>query len=289
MYPPPPVRDTVEVMGSATHSGPPSSIPWSSYLALGDSFTEGLWDPYPDTPDRQRGWADNLSAALAQRRKAAGDTPLRYANLAIRGRRLRDIIVGQLPRALEMKPDLVSLIGGGNDFLRATADVDEMSRLLEQAVVQLRSAGIDVLLGTGVDVAESPLVKMTRGRVGIYNTMIWSIARRHGAYVLDQWGMRSLADWRMWCDDHIHLTPEGHRRVAQGALVSLGLEPDDPAWDDPLTPLPPTPAIDRARQNAQWMRHHVAPWAARHLRGASTGDGRAPKWPELVDVPIAPE
>ena len=55
--------------------------------------------------------------------------------------------------------------------------------------------------------------------------------------------MRSLRDWRMWADDRIHLTTDGHARVAQGALVGLGLAPDDAAWDDPLTPLPPAPRI----------------------------------------------
>ena len=105
--------------------------------------------------------------------------------------------------------------------------------------------------------------------------------------MLDLWGMRALQDWRMWSDDRIHLTPEGHRRVAQGALVGLGQAPDDAAWDDALTPLPPSPAIDRARQNAQWVRAHVVPWAQRRIRGTSSGDGRLPKAPELEPVPLA--
>ena len=108
-----------------------------------------------------------------------------------------------------------------------------MARNLEAGVVRLREAGVDVLLGTGVDAADSPLVKATRSRVGIYNALIWSMARRHGAYVVDLWGMRSLRDWRMWAEDRIHLTTDGHARVAQGALVGLGLEPDDAALGRP--------------------------------------------------------
>ncbi|MDM7830498.1 SGNH/GDSL hydrolase family protein [Cellulomonas edaphi] len=263
----------------------PNDAPrWSRYVAIGDSFTEGLWDS-PDGADQaQRGWADVLAATLSARRVAAGETPLEYANLAIRGRRLRPILVDQVPLALEMKPDLVSLIGGGNDILRPTADVDRMARNLEAAVVRLRDAGIDVLLGTGVDAADSPLVKATRARVGIFNAHVWSIARRHGAHVLDQWGMRSLRDWRMWADDRIHLTTDGHARVAQAALVALGLTPDVPDWDDPLEPLPPLPRGDRMREDARWMREHVYPWATRRLRGRSSGDLRVPKRPELRPV-----
>lgn len=260
---------------------------WTSYVAIGDSFTEGLWDPYPGEEDHQRGWADLLAQHLATRRVAAGEEPLRYANLAIRGRKLRSILTEQVPAALELRPDLVSVIGGGNDILRPNADVDRLARNLEHAVSRLRGAGIDVLMATGFDASQSPLVGLTRPRVGVYNAHIWSIARRQGAYVLDLWGMRALHDWRVWSDDRIHLTPAGHARVAQAALVALGQAPDDAAWDDPLAPLPPAPALDRARQNAQWVRTHVVPWAQRRLRGTSSGDGRLPKAPELLPVPLA--
>lgn len=271
-------------MGSTPNTDSTPTIPWSSYLALGDSFTEGLWDPYPGEDDHQRGWADRLAERLDSRRRAEGGSPLRYANLAIRGRKLRGILTEQVPVALEMRPDLVSLIGGGNDILRVDVDVARLERNLDHAVGRLRAAGMDVLLGTGFDVAESPLIKATRGRVGAYNATIWSIARRHGAYVLDQWGMRSLADWRMWSDDHIHLTPEGHERVAQAALVGLGLSPDTPQWDEPLAPLPPTPVLERARRDAAWVRHHVVPWAMRRVHGTSSGDTRTPKRPALREI-----
>jgi lysophospholipase L1-like esterase len=268
-----------------TESPAPLSAPrWSRYVAIGDSFTEGLWDDPDGREAPQRGWADLLASHLSERRVAAGAEPLHYANLAIRGRLLRSILVDQVPEALTMKPDLVSLVGGGNDILRPTADVDRMARNLEAAVVRLRAAGVDVLLGTGVDASESPLVKATRSRVAIYNALIWSMARRHGAYVVDLWGMRSLRDWRMWAEDRIHLTTDGHARVAQAALVGLGLEPDDASWDDPLTPLPPTPRMQKAREDAAWVREHLYPWATRRLRGKSSGDERVPKRPELAPL-----
>ena len=144
---------------------------------------------------------------------------MEYANLAIRGRLLRPILREQVPVALDLRPDLVSLVGGGNDILRPAVDVVRLARDLEAGVVRLREAGIDVLLGTGVDAAGSPLVRATRNRVGVFNAHVWSIARRHGAYVLDLWGMRALMDWRMWADDRIHLTTEGHARVAQAATT----------------------------------------------------------------------
>ncbi|HEY8719628.1 SGNH/GDSL hydrolase family protein [Pengzhenrongella sp.] len=267
-----------------TDTGPDEVPRWTRYVAIGDSFTEGLWDLDPDDEARCRGWADILAARISSRRTEAGEAPLEYANLAIRGKLLRPILLEQLPTAFGLEPDLVSLIGGGNDILRATADVDKLARGLEAAVVRLRARGTDVLLSTGMDSSDSTLVRHTRNRVGVYNSHVWSIARRHGAHVLDLWGMHSLRDVRMWSDDRIHLTSEGHARVAQAALVALGLAPDDAAWDDPLIPLPPVPRLERAMADAAWVREYLYPWATRRFRGRSSGDLRLPKRPELGPV-----
>ncbi|WP_341359407.1 SGNH/GDSL hydrolase family protein [Georgenia sp. M64] len=290
-------------------STPPTAVPtgaagpWSRYVALGDSFTEGLWDlPDPARPDRLRGWADILAGRLAGR-LAAGPTPgddaddagstdggadglvddgLVYANLAVRGRLLGAIVEEQLPEALALGPDLVSLVGGGNDLLRPGSDPDALADILEGAVVRVRATGADVLLATGMDPHGSPLLRATRARVAVYNAHVWSLARRHGASVMDVWGMRSLRDWRMWAPDRIHLTTAGHERVAQAALVALGVGADDTAWDDPLAPLPPVARAERLRSDLLWARQYATPWIGRRLRRRSSGDTRPPKHAEPV-------
>ena len=284
---------------TSTRADTTGTVPprWRRYVAIGDSFTEGLWDVPGGGPTRTgqkrdpalacRGWADLLAAHLAERTAEHPDAahePFRYANLAIRGRLLEPIVRDQLPHALGLGPDLVSIVGGGNDLLRPAADPDALAARLETVVVAARATGADVLLATGMDAGDSPLVRRTRPRVGVLNSHVWSIARRHGAVVMDIWGMRSLRDWRMWAPDRIHLTTEGHRRVAQAALVALGQQPDDAAWDDPLAPLPPLPRAARALEDAEWLRSHVYPWARRRLRRRSSGDRRRPKQPTLREV-----
>ncbi|WP_324650484.1 SGNH/GDSL hydrolase family protein [Georgenia sp. H159] len=264
----------------------PTAPRWTRYVALGDSLTEGMVDPDPTDPDRFRGWADLLAETLSRRRVEAGLGPLEYANLAVRGRLLGEILTEQLPAARDLGPELVSLIGGGNDILRPGADVARLLAELEDAVAGLRAEGVDVLMGTGFDPAGSPLVSLTRPKVAVYNAGLWSIAHRHGAHMLDAWGMRSLRDWRMWAEDRIHLSTAGHERVAQAALVGLGLTPDDAAWDDPLVPLPPVARADRWRGNVQWARTHVYPWVQRRLRRRSSGDRRRAKYPS--PVPLEP-
>lgn len=255
---------------------------WHRYIALGDSFSEGLNDPDPARPGEYRGWADRLAEHLS----AAAGREVEYANLAIRGRLLPGVIDEQVPVALSAEPDLVSLIAGGNDLLRPGGDPDSIASLLEEAVVRLRAAGADVLLATGNDPRQTPIIRRIRGRVAVFNANIWSIAARHGAFVLDQWGSAWLQDFRMWDADRIHLTSEGHRRMALAAATALGVPVVDAGdWRTPLPPLPPRPLRTAVGEEAAWVRGFVAPWVGRRLRGTSSGDGRTAKRPVPLAVP----
>ena len=84
------------------------------YVAIGDSTAEGLDDP--DGRGGYRGWADRLAERIA--RDQGG---LLYANLALRGRRTREVLDEQLEKALAMRPDLALVVAGTNDLLRPTS------------------------------------------------------------------------------------------------------------------------------------------------------------------------
>jgi len=241
-------------------------------------MTEGLQDLDPN--GAPIGWADRLAQHLADR---AGE-PIRYANLAIRGRLLDQILAEQIEPALALKPDLVSLWGGGNDMLRPSADPDQMAADVEQAVIRFRAAGVDVLLGLGADPRDSPVIKLTRPRVAVYNLNLVGIARAHGAYLVDGWNLPAVRDWRMWHEDRLHLTAAGHELVAQAALVGLGLEPSRPDWDAPLPPVPPLNFRESVDWNLVWGRDHLAPWLGRRLQHTSSGAGRTAKHPDYVQV-----
>lgn len=53
--------------------------PCTRYVALGDSFTEGIGDPEPKSPGGNRGGADRVAEVLSD-----GAPDFSYANLAIR-------------------------------------------------------------------------------------------------------------------------------------------------------------------------------------------------------------
>ncbi len=284
--------------------------PWRRYVALGDSFTEGLSDtpegvgdpgaanpPGADDDVVYVGWADRLAVAIDddQRRgaHARGEPeppPLEYANLAVRGRLARQVVDEQVPAALAAAPDLVSLTLGGNDTLRPGADVPALARLVDGAVAHLRDAGADVLLVTGFDPAVAPVLRLTRGKVADYNQRLWAVAARRGAFVLDLWSFPPLLDPRMWAQDRLHLASAGHERVAALALASLhgavpapGEEERWPGWARPLDP-EPVPRLAALAGNAAWARTHLAPWVGRRLTGRSTGDGRTAKRPRPTPV-----
>ena len=108
-----------------------------------------------------------------------------------------------------MQPDLVSMVGGGNDLLRPQVDLDALATRLEDAVVRLRHNGADVLLATPTDTRDAGLFKPLRGRHAVHTANLFTIAQRHGCFVLNLWGMAALRDWRMWGEDRIHLTVRG--------------------------------------------------------------------------------
>lgn len=243
-------------------------------MAIGDSFTEGLSDA--DENGGFRGWADRLAGLMAGR-----DPSFRYANLAVRGKMMAEIIEQQVPLAIAAQPDLVTICAGGNDLIMPGSDVDELAARFERAIVELQRAGSEVLLFAGPDPKAMPMVRRVRAKVAIYNEHLHAIADRHGARIVDLWAMHVLADERAWSDDRLHFSPAGHRRIALRAAEVLGIPVDDD-WRDPWPPQEPITSWLKLRQaDLQWTRTHLMPWIRRQLRGESTGDGVTPKRPEL--------
>jgi lysophospholipase L1-like esterase len=260
-----------------------------SFAALGDSFTEGVGDLDADG-NGCRGWADRFAELLA------GHEPgLRYANLAIRGKLLGEILDEQVPAAIAMGPDLVSLAAGGNDLLRPRTDPDALAVTLESAVGSLTAAGCSVMMFTGLDTMAFPVLRLIRGKAAVFSMNVREIASRYDCLLADLWSMRILTDRRLWTPDRLHLAPDGHRRVALLACGVAGI-PVREDWREPLPPEPRSPGLAGAaagwvtarREDIEWAREHAAPWLGRILRGVSSGDGMSPKRPELaaLEIPV---
>lgn len=248
-------------------------------VAVGDSFTEGLHD---GTDEALVGWADRVATELARRHGG-----LRYANLAVRGKLLDEIVADQLDPALQMQPDLLTFHAGGNDVLRPGVEVKDILDRYDQAVARAVGAARRVLLFTALE-RSGPANRMAdrlADRIRRFNDGVREAAARHGAVLADIGGVEALYDRRLWHADRLHLAPYGHARVAEAVLQALGEDlPDADAWRRPL----PSPArsgrLVQVLDDGRWAVQHLAPWVLRRLRGVSSGDGRNAKRPELSPV-----
>jgi lysophospholipase L1-like esterase len=247
--------------------------PWRRYVAIGDSFTEGIGDPESNSPGGHRGWADRVAEVLAD-----GTEDFAYANLAIRGRLLQQIIDEQVEPALELRPDLITVSAGGNDLIRPGADPDDLAARFGGMVERLSSQGATVVIFTGTDLGWSPVFGRLRGKVAIYNENLRAVAARHESIVADMWALTELQDARMWDVDRLHFAPLGHHTIARMVLAALNV-PND------LQPLKPEPLPARNWRRARsedlvWAREYFMPWVLRRIRHQSSGDGRSPKRPD---------
>ena len=240
------------------------------FVAVGDSFTEGMGDELPD--GTVRGWADLVAVGLA----AATDEPVHYANLAVRGRLLEPIVAEQLPAALGMRPapTLLTFNGGGNDLMRLGVDPARLVAETEPAVRRVLDAGVELVLLSGADPsARLPLGRTMHRKAAALTEGLVELAARHGVLMVNAFGDTELRRAAYWSADRLHLGPAGHRRVAGLVLAALGHEVVADAVD---------PGIDAPRTlpaEVRYYREHVLPWAVRRLLGRSSGDGRTGKRP----------
>jgi lysophospholipase L1-like esterase len=263
-----------------------------SYVAIGDSFTEGIDDRLPG--GGVQGWADRLAVNMA-----VEYPDLRYANLAIRGKLLRQILREQVPAALDLlasagpdgagsggagsggaEPDgtgsagvrLVSLAGGGNDIIRPGGDPDTLAELFDAGVARLRGAGCQVLMFTGFDPQAFALMKLLRGKIAAYNMHLRAIADARGCYLVDLWSMRFLRHASAWSEDRLHLTADSHRRVALRASEVLGI-----------------PVTEDWRAGLEGTAAATSPLAAALSGAAASGNGgNAPGGPVGAPVVAVP-
>jgi len=119
------------------------------FVALGDSITLGIGDPVrtpgptagaeaAGRPGRRswRGWAALLAEGLPEPE---------LHNLAGNGARIADMERDQLPRALQLRPDVASVVAGVNDTLRPNFDPVLIAAAVAHTVGALRAADAAVL------------------------------------------------------------------------------------------------------------------------------------------------
>lgn len=237
------------------------------YVAIGDSFTEGVGDELPD--GRPRGWADLVAQGWAD---ALGE-PIAYANLAIRGRLIGPIVAGQLEPALALKPTHLSFNGGGNDMLRPRTSIAHVADLFSTVLRRCDEEGVTLIALSGANPSRQlPLGRVVQRRGDLLAAAVEErLHTRPDVVTAWNWPDVELGSPGYWSEDRLHMNARGHHRVAARVLGALGYEAPPEWWS--------LPASDIVRiGGAAYYRAHVLPWVRRRLTGTSSGDGRAAKY-----------
>ena len=252
--------------------------PFARYVAIGDSTTEGLDDP--DGLGGYRGWANRFAEMVAAEQGA-----LLYANLAVRGLKTRAILESQLERALDMKPDVSTLVSGTNDVLRPRFDINAYQRDVEHMQRALIAQGATVLTFTLPDLSSvNASAAMARARVESMNAALREVSADTGTIVVDLAGHALASDKRLWSVDRLHANALGHARIAAALADAIQLPGSDASWSIPLERGEPISARDQWAEHWYWTRRYLFPWVVRRLRGRSSSDGIECKRPELTPV-----
>lgn len=244
------------------------------YVAIGDSFTEGVGDELPG--GAVRGWADLVAQGWADSRGEG----IAYANLAIRGKLIQRIVEEQLERALALRPTHLSFNGGGNDMLRPRTPISRVADAFSHVLRRCDEEGVTMIVLSGANPsAQLPLSRLIQRRGDELSDAVTARIRgRDDLVVALNWPDAALSDPSFWSEDRLHMNSRGHHRVAARVLEALGERAPAEWWrlEEPDT----TTRLGRGR----YVREHLGPWVRRRLTGTSSGDGREPKYADWIAV-----
>jgi lysophospholipase L1-like esterase len=207
-----------------------SAATFTRFVAIGDSQTEGLWDG--DDEVGVTGYADRLAVMVDEHHPG-----LLYANLAVRGATVGDVLNKQLDHALSLQPDLICACAGMNDVLRpgrafdkALRDVDYMYERLAECQ-RLADSGVTVLTTTFPDIrGRFPTGRIQTARLVRLNTLIRAAAVRHGFRLIELDKAASMRRLDTWSPDRMHGSSKGHTRFAAAAAEILNLPGSNHDW-----------------------------------------------------------
>jgi lysophospholipase L1-like esterase len=235
----------------------------TTFVALGDSITLGIGDPIliedPAGGRPKRGWR-GWAALLAE---GLRDPELHI--VAGNGACSADVEREQLPRALELRPDVASVVVGVNDTLRPNFDAARIGAAAAHTIGSLRASGATVLTMRLPDPGRmlgmpGVLGRPIARRAHQINAVMDVVAERFGTLHFDAANDEECYDPRMWAVDRLHPSERGHRLIASrfhALLAGSGHPVGLPPGREP-TNAPPTRAMEFA-----WLATKGTAWVVR--------------------------
>ncbi len=191
---------------------------WKHFVALGDSFTEGIGDEVEGA--ELKSWVTYFAQKY---------TPeLKYTNLAKRGLVTQEIRLKQLEKALALQPDLVSLIAGANDILKGRWNRNEYKNEMELMIDSLSKSGASIIIANLPDFTvrlplPSEQQQLLKKQLLEANEVIQSLSNEYELYHIDCWNHPMANDHTLWSKDLIHPNSRGYREIAETIFNRLSV------------------------------------------------------------------
>ncbi len=192
---------------------------WKRFVAIGDSFTEGIGDEVEGIA--LKSWVDHFVQLC--------ENDIEYANFAKRGLVTKEIQSQQLEKALTFNPDLVSLIAGANDVLKGRWNHDAYKNDMEFMIDTLSKAGADIIIANLPDFTvmlpfASEKKQVIKEQLLEANEVIHSLSREYKLHHVDFWNHHLVNDNTLWSKDLIHPNSKGYVKVAELIFSSLPVQ-----------------------------------------------------------------
>jgi lysophospholipase L1-like esterase len=287
----------------------------TTFVALGDSITLGIGDPVRlPPPDRSGHGGDGSPGALGGRIGRSDKGPRGWRGWAVllgdalpdsalhivagNGACMADLEHDQLPRALQLRPDIASVVIGVNDTLRPNFDQDRIAAAAAHTVGALRAAGADVLTMRLPDPGRmlgmpGVLARPLARRAHQVNDVIDQVAQRFGTLHFDAASDAAAYDPQMWAVDRLHPSERGHRLIARrfhALLAEAGYRVGPAPGAEPVNQPP-----SKTEQMA-WLATKGTAWVIRRstdmvpsLLAMAFAEWRAGQVPDLQLSRAAPE
>ncbi|MBI3151732.1 MAG: SGNH/GDSL hydrolase family protein [Chloroflexi bacterium] len=193
--------------------------PWKHYVAIGDSFTEGIGDPVDGF--QSIGCMERLAQILQK-----SNPDFQFTNLAKRGLMISEIRQGQLVHALKLKPDFVSIVAGANDIMKGRFEAqnfeNELRGLYESTVKTgaLVSSG-NIPFFPFIKTLEAPVQTRLNRQIEKANSIIQNLADEYKIILVNANAHGDDFDENDWSTDFVHLNARGYFKFTDVIIQTL--------------------------------------------------------------------
>lgn len=178
------------------------------FVAIGDSLTEGYGDEIDGmikTP-----WPIGVGKILGIET---------VHNLGISGYRSDQVYEFQFHKALALKPDIVSIMVGGNDLFQYKWNKKKYSNILKEMIEEFTKSGATVITGNLPDFTymyKLPLYKKLAAKYLIKqeNKVLDKLAKEYNTIHIVFYNHPLQLDKSNWSKDCIHPNSKGYDKIA---------------------------------------------------------------------------